>query len=87
MSELSRTLSTLTTEAANPDWAQIDTWPTARLVAGMIDADRGLYEAVAACTDAITAAVDGIVARRDVLAAPFSTLKAELVRRIRGTDR
>ena len=63
MSELSRTLSTLTTEAANPDWAQIDTWPTARLVAGMIDADRGLYEAVAACTDAITAAVDGIVAR------------------------
>ena len=63
MSELSRTLSTLTTEAANPDWAEIDTWPTARLVAGMIDADRGLYEAVAACTDAITAAVDGIVAR------------------------
>jgi len=28
-----------------------------------------------------------IVARRDVLAAPFSTLKAELARRIRGTDR
>jgi ribonuclease P protein component len=28
-----------------------------------------------------------IVARRDVLAAPFSTLKAELARRIRGTDK
>jgi len=48
MSELSRILSTLTTEAANPEWSDIDTWPTSRLVAGMIDADRGLYEAVAA---------------------------------------
>jgi ribonuclease P protein component len=28
-----------------------------------------------------------IVARRDVLAAPFSSLLAELARRIRGTDR
>lgn len=63
MNELSRTLSTLTTEAANPDWANIDTWPTQRLVAGMIAADAGLYEAVARCTDAITAAVDAIVAR------------------------
>jgi N-acetylmuramic acid 6-phosphate etherase len=63
MSELSRTLSTLTTEAANPEWAEIDTWPTGRLVAGMIDADRGLYDAVASCGDAITAAVDGIVER------------------------
>lgn len=63
MSELSRTLSTLTTEVANPAWADIDTWPTDRLVAGMIDADRGLYDAVASCSDAIAAAVDGIVAR------------------------
>jgi len=63
VSELSRTLSTLTTEAANPAWAEIDTWPTGRLVAGMIDADRGLYDAVASCEDAITAAVDGIVER------------------------
>jgi N-acetylmuramic acid 6-phosphate etherase len=63
MSELSRTLSTLTTEAANPEWAEIDTWPTGRLVSGMIDADRGLYDAVASCADAITQAVDGIVER------------------------
>lgn len=35
MSELSRILSTLTTEAANPEWSDIDTWPTSRLVAGM----------------------------------------------------
>ena len=63
MSDLSRTLSTLTTEAANPEWAEIDTWPTGRLVAGMIDADRGLYDAIASCTDAIGAAVDGIVER------------------------
>jgi N-acetylmuramic acid 6-phosphate etherase len=63
MSELSRTLSTLTTEAANPEWAEIDTWPTGRLVSGMIDADRGLYDAVASCADAITRAVDGIVER------------------------
>lgn len=63
MSELSRTLSTLTTEEANPEWAEIDTWPTRRLVQGMIAADAGLYDAIAACTDAITAAVDGIVAR------------------------
>lgn len=63
MSELSRTLSTLTTEAANPEWAEIDTWPTRQLVEGMIAADAGLYEAIAACTDAITAAVDGIVER------------------------
>ncbi|MGV8849057.1 MAG: N-acetylmuramic acid 6-phosphate etherase [Propionibacteriaceae bacterium] len=60
---MSRTLSTLTTEAANPAWAEIDTWPTGRLVTGMIDADRGLYDAVASCEDAITAAVDGIVER------------------------
>ncbi len=63
MSELSRMLSTLTTEAANPEWADIDTWPTDRLVAGMIDADRGLHDAIASCADAITAAVDGIVER------------------------
>jgi N-acetylmuramic acid 6-phosphate etherase len=63
VSELSRTLSTLTTEAANPEWAEIDTWPTRRLVEGMIAADAGLYEAIAACTDQLTAAVDGIVER------------------------
>ncbi len=63
MSELSRTLSTLTTEAANPSWADIDTWLTPRLVSEMIAADAGLYAAVAACADAISAAVDGIVAR------------------------
>ena len=63
MSELSRTLSTLTTEAANPAWADIDTWPTPRLVSEMIAADAGLYAAIAACADAISAAVDGIVAR------------------------
>jgi N-acetylmuramic acid 6-phosphate etherase len=63
VSDLSRILSTLTTEAANPEWAEIDTWPTPRLVEGMIAADAGLYEAIAACTDAITAAIDGIVAR------------------------
>ena len=63
MSELSKTLSTLTTEAANPEWAEIDTWPTRRLVEGMIAADAGLYEAIAACTDPITAALDGIVER------------------------
>src|SRR5665647_2581928 len=39
--------------------AEIDTWPTRRLVEGMIAADAGLYEAIAACTDAITAAADG----------------------------
>jgi len=48
VSELSRTLSTLTTEAANPEWAEIDTWPTRQLVEGMIAADAGLYEAIAA---------------------------------------
>lgn len=63
MSELSRTLSALTTEAANPAWAEIDTWPTQRLVEGMIAADVDLYAAIAACTDALTAAVDGIVER------------------------
>jgi len=63
VSELSRTLSTLTTEAANPEWAEIDTWPTRQLVEGMIAADAGLYEAIAACTDQLTAAVDGIVER------------------------
>jgi len=47
VSELSRTLSTLTTEAANPEWAEIDTWPTRQLVEGMIAADAGLYEAIA----------------------------------------
>ena len=63
VSDLSRILSTLTTEAANPEWAEIDTWPTQRLVEGMIAAAAGLYEAITACRDAITAAVDGIVAR------------------------
>ena len=63
MSELSRTLSALTTEAANPEWADIDTWPTERLVSGMIAADAGLYDAIEECTGAITEAVDAIVAR------------------------
>ena len=63
VSELSSTLATLTTEAVNPAWAEIDTWPTQRLVEQMIAADGGLYEAIAACSEAITAAVEGIVAR------------------------
>jgi N-acetylmuramic acid 6-phosphate (MurNAc-6-P) etherase len=30
-------LSTLTTEAANPEWAEIDTWPTRQLVEGIVE--------------------------------------------------
>lgn len=63
MSELSKELAGLTTETANPEWSEIDTWPTEQLVEGMIEADAGLYQAVRACAPAITAAVDGIVAR------------------------
>lgn len=60
---VSQEISGLTTEAANPALSDIDTWPTDRLVAAMIDGDRGVFDAVAACREQIAAAVDGISER------------------------
>ncbi|MDO5286497.1 MAG: N-acetylmuramic acid 6-phosphate etherase [Actinomycetia bacterium] len=63
MSDVTGEIAGLTTEQASPDLADIDTWPTDRLVAAMIDADRGLYDAVAACQAEIASAVDQIAER------------------------
>lgn len=63
MSDVTGEIAGLTTEQASPDLADIDTWPTDRLVAAMIDADRGLYDAVAACQAEIASAIDQIAER------------------------
>jgi N-acetylmuramic acid 6-phosphate etherase len=57
------TLDALATEAVDPTLADIDTRPTDDLVTLMIDRDRVLPEALAACAEPIAAAIDQISAR------------------------
>ncbi|MBW6507441.1 MAG: N-acetylmuramic acid 6-phosphate etherase [Rhodobacteraceae bacterium] len=52
-----------TTETASPRYAAIDTWPTADLTAGIIEAQYGAIAAAQAAHAAITRAVDLAAAR------------------------
>ncbi len=56
-------LDTLTTEAARPGLADLDTWPIGEVVALLIDAEGDAHRAVAAAVPQIAAAAEAIAVR------------------------
>lgn len=53
----------MSTETADPRFADIDLWPSAEVVAALLDAQRGAIDAVRAQAAAIAAAADAAAAR------------------------
>jgi N-acetylmuramic acid 6-phosphate etherase len=63
VTEADARIANLTTERVDPLFADLDTWPTGRALAAVVEGQRRAIEAVAVALPALERAADGIAAR------------------------